>query len=200
MVSIPGQGSSVYEAAAAAAKSLQSCLTLYDPIDSSPPGSPFPGILQARTLEWVAISFSNAWKWKVKVKSLSRFQLFATPWTAAYQAPPSMGFSRQEYWSGVPLPSLVYEAVYPKTKPTKSKIGKNGTVSNSKSLVCQIMQSVEGNSNLWIGRKHLQIIYRIRSYHPECIKDFTSQQQKNHIIWFKNRQRTWRDIFSKGDV
>ena len=91
--------------AAAAAKSLQSCPTLYDPIDGSPPGSPVPGILQARILEWVAISFSNAWKWKVKVKSLSRVPLLATPWTAAYQAPPSMGFSRQEYWSGVPLPS-----------------------------------------------------------------------------------------------
>ena len=91
--------------AAAAAKSLQSCLTLCDPIDGSPPGSPVSGILQARTLEWVAISFSNAWKWKVKVKSLSRVRLLATPWTAAYQAPPSMGFSRQEYWSGVPLPS-----------------------------------------------------------------------------------------------
>ena len=88
-----------------AAKSLQSCPTLCDPIDSSPPGFPIPGILQARTLEWVAISFSNAWKWKVKVKSLSRVRLCATPWTAAYQAPPSMGFSRQEYWSGVPLPS-----------------------------------------------------------------------------------------------
>ena len=91
--------------AAAAAKSLQSCLTLCDPIDGSPPGSPVPGILQARTLEWVAISFSNAWKWKVKVKSLSHVWFLATPWTAAYQAPPSMGFSRQEYWSGVPLPS-----------------------------------------------------------------------------------------------
>ena len=90
---------------AAAAKSLQSCLTLCDPIDGSPPGSPVPGILQARTLERVAISFSNAWKWKVKVKSLSPVWLLATPWTAAYQAPPSMGFSRQEYWSGVPLPS-----------------------------------------------------------------------------------------------
>ena len=76
------------------------------PIDGSPPGSPVPGILQARTLEWVAISFSNAWKWKVKGKSLSRVQLLATPWTAAHQAPPSMGFSRQEYWSGVLLPSL----------------------------------------------------------------------------------------------
>ena len=93
------------DAAAAAAKSLQSCPTLCDPIDSSSPGSPVPGILQARTLEWVAISFSNAWKWKVKVKLLSRVQLLVTPWTAAYRAPPSMGFSRQEYWSEVPLPS-----------------------------------------------------------------------------------------------
>ena len=81
-------------AAAAAAKSLQSCPTLCDHLDGSPPGSPIPGILQARTLEWVAISFSNAWKWKVKVKSLSRVRLLATPWTAAHQAPPSMGFSR----------------------------------------------------------------------------------------------------------
>ena len=92
-------------AAAAAAKSLQSCPTLCNPIDGSPPGSPIPGVLQARTLEWVAISFSNSWKWKVKVKSLSCVRLLVTPWTAAYQAPPSMGFSRQEYWSGVPLPS-----------------------------------------------------------------------------------------------
>ena len=90
---------------AAAAKSLQSCPTLYNPIDGGPPGSPVPGILQARTMEWVAISFSNAWKGKVKVKSLSRVRLFETPWSAAYQALPSMGFSRQEYWSGVPLPS-----------------------------------------------------------------------------------------------
>ena len=93
---------SIPAAAAAAAKSLQLCLTLCDPLDGSPPGSPVPGILQARTLEWAAIS-SNAWKWKVKVKSLSRVRLFSTPWTAAYQAPPSMGFSRQEYWSGVPI-------------------------------------------------------------------------------------------------
>jgi len=98
-------GGDIYIYAAAAAKSLQSCPTLCDPIDSSPPGSPIPGILQARTLEWVAISFSDAWKWKVKVKSLSRVWLFATPWTTAHQAPPPMGFSRQEYWSGVPLPS-----------------------------------------------------------------------------------------------
>ena len=81
--------------AAAAAKSLQLCLTLCNLIDGSPPGSPIPGILQARTLEWVAISFSSTWKWKWKL--LSRVRLFVTPWTAAYQAPPPMGFSRQEY-------------------------------------------------------------------------------------------------------
>ena len=92
--------------ASAAAKSLQLCLTLCDPVDGSPPGSPVPGILQARTLEWVAISISNAWKWKVKRKSLSHVWFCATPWTAAHQAPPSMGFSRQEYWSGVPLPTF----------------------------------------------------------------------------------------------
>ena len=93
---------SSYDLGPATAKSLQSCPTLCDPIDGSPPGSPVPGILQARTLEWVAISLSNAWKWKVKVKSLSHVGPSAI---AAYQAPPSMGFSREEYWSGVPLPS-----------------------------------------------------------------------------------------------
>ena len=96
----------------AAAKSLLSCPTLCGPIDGSPPGSPIPETLQARTLEWVAISFSSAWRWKVKVKLLSRVWLLATPWTVAHQAPPSMGFSRQEYWSGVQLPSLVYSVYY----------------------------------------------------------------------------------------
>ena len=97
--------SSGLPSAAAAAKSLQSCLTLCDPIDGRPPGSSIPGILQARTLEWVAISVSNAWKWKVKGKSLSHVRLLVTPWTAAHQAPPPMGFSSQEFWSGMPLPS-----------------------------------------------------------------------------------------------
>ena len=101
-------------AATAAAKSLQLCPTLCNPTDGSPSGFPVPGILQARTLEWVAISFSNAWKWKVKAKSLSRVRLFANPWIAVYQAPSSMGFSRQEYWSGVPLPApkviYIYQA------------------------------------------------------------------------------------------
>ena len=105
---------------AAAAKSLQSCPTLCDPIDGSPPGSSVPGILQARTLEWVATSFSNAWKGKVKVKSFSRVRLFVTPWTAAYQAPPSMGSSRRKYWSGLPLPSPF--TTEPAVKPTQTSI------------------------------------------------------------------------------
>jgi len=90
---VGGKGREI-KSAAAAAKSLQSCPTLCGPTDGGPPGPPFPGILQARTLEWVAISFSNAWKGKVKTKLLSRVRLFATPWSAACQAPPSMGFSR----------------------------------------------------------------------------------------------------------
>ena len=109
-IPIPKKGnakecSNYHTAATAAAKLLQSCPTLCDPTDGSPPGSPVPGILQARTLEWVAISFSNAWKWKGKVKSLSHVRLSATPWTVAHQALRSMGFSRQEYWSGLPLHS-----------------------------------------------------------------------------------------------
>ena len=106
-------------AAAAAAKSLQSCPTLCDPIDGSPPGSSVPRILQARTLKWVAISFSSAWKWQAKVKSLSHVWLLATPRTTAYQAPPSMGFSRREYWSGLPLPSL--NIPLPSTKECEMK-------------------------------------------------------------------------------
>ena len=112
-IPIPKKGNAK-KCSTAVAKSLQSCPTLCDPVDSSPPGSIVPGILQARTLEWVAISFSNAWKWKVKVKSLSRVQLFATPWTIAYQSPLSVGFSRQECWSGLPLPSPQVNASLPK--------------------------------------------------------------------------------------
>ena len=110
----------IFPAATAAAKSLQSCPTLCDPINRSPPGSTIPGILQARVLEWVAISFSNAWKWKVKVKSLSR--VLATSWTAAYQAPLSMGCSRQEYWSGLPLPSLLSFLVFIKFQNMQSNV------------------------------------------------------------------------------
>ena len=111
-VSSSSQGLPLFTAAAAAAKLLQSCPTLCDPGDGSSPGSPIPGILQARTLEWIAISFSNAWQWKVKVKSLSRVLLLATPWTAASQAPLSMGFSRQEYWSGVPFHSPLFSLIF----------------------------------------------------------------------------------------
>ena len=113
------------------AKSLQSCPTLCDTVDSSPQGSPIPGILEARTLAWVAISFSNAWKWKVKVKSLSCVWLFATPWTAAYQAPPSMGFSRQEYWSRLPCPppgDLLNPEIEPRS-PTEEGIHRAWTPS-----------------------------------------------------------------------
>ena len=102
---------------------------LCDPIDGSPPGSPVLGILQARTLEWVAISFSNAWKWKVKVKSLSRVRLLATPWTAAHQAPPSMGFSRPEYWSGLPLPSLTVRITFFKSVDSSHKLDRLGSES-----------------------------------------------------------------------
>ena len=124
----------VNEFAAAAAKLLPLCPTLCDPIDGSPPGSPVPGILQARTLEWVAISFSNAWKWKVEMKLLSRVRLLATPWTAAYQAPPSMGFSRQEYWSGVLLSSPVNEFINPKTR-TSSRRSNKCTLETKKIMV-----------------------------------------------------------------
>ena len=132
--------------AAAAAKLLQSCPTLCDPIDGSPPGSPVPGILQARTLEWVAISFSNAWKLKVKVKSLSRVRLFPTPWTAAYQAPPSMGSSRQEYWSGVPLPSLLWRP----TRPFRTNTQKRCPFHYG-GLECKSMKSRNtcGNRQIW---------------------------------------------------
>ena len=102
----------IYEGVLLLLLSCFSCVQLYGtPQTGSPSGSLVPRILQARTLEWVAISFSSAWKWKVTVKSLSRFQLLATPWTAAHQAPPSMGFSRQEYWSGVPLPYLIWGSI-----------------------------------------------------------------------------------------
>ena len=110
-------------AAATAAKSLQSCPTLCDPIDGSPTGSPVPGILQARTLEWVAISFSNAWKWKVKLKSLSRVRLFATPWTAAHQAPPSMGFfqARVLEWVTIAFSELILHQLFGKYRESPLK-------------------------------------------------------------------------------
>ena len=118
----------------AAAKLLQLCPPLCDPIEGSPPSSSIPGIHPARTLEWVAISFSNAWKWRVKVKSLSHVRLSAAPWTAAYQAPKSMGFSRQEYWSGVPLPSPWYWV-----SKEKLSILQDTFIEGSFSLLCGIL-------------------------------------------------------------
>ena len=107
---------------------------LWDPMDCSPPDSSVRGILQVRTLEWVAISFSNEWKWKVKVKSLSRVRPSATPWTTAYQASPSMGFSRQEYWSGVPLPSLHLAYVYSTTHNHKMSVNNVTKLNYMKSI------------------------------------------------------------------
>ena len=133
--------------AVAAAKLLQLCPTLCDPVDGSLPGFPVPGILQARALEWVAISFSSAWKWKVKVKSLSRVRLCVTPWTAAHQACPSMGFPRQEYWSGMPLLSpfndrLVSKADKTSALPTWVRVGKQ-TKSINKYLGGQMVSAVD---------------------------------------------------------
>jgi len=133
-------------------KSLQLCPTLCDPIDGSPPGSPVPEILQARTLEWIAISFSNAWKGKVKVKSLSRVWPSATPWTAAFQAPPPMGFSRQEYWSGVPLPSPCIFTKY-------TIVGFMTKLYSALECVLIMHQRVD-----WF--RGTQIWYRRRQWHP----------------------------------
>ena len=139
-------------AAAAAAKSLQSCPTLCNPVDGSPLGSAVPGILQARTLERVAISFSSAGKWKVKVKSLSRVRLLVTSWTAAYRAPPSMGFSRQEYWSGVPLPSpLQYKVKYFLKNRKKKKVRSLITWQRIKKLIIvkYLLCTIQGSGLQW---------------------------------------------------
>ena len=122
-------------------------------MDCRLPGSSVHGNFQARVLEWVAISFSNAWKWKVKVKSLSRVQLSATPWTAAYQAPPSMGISRQEYWSGVPLLSLIYIYIYTHTHiyvcVTESHTKKNSTFWNSVMFISEKAMAPHSSTLAW---------------------------------------------------
>ena len=137
--------------AAAAAKSLQSCPTLCNPIDGSPPGSPVPGILQARTLEWFAISLSNAWKWKVKVKSLSRVWLFTTRWTVAYQAPLSLKFSRQEYWSGLPLPSPVHSDLF--------TLYQTFLTENFIVLLFNVMQIFQVPFSLYLLKMHMYVIW-----------------------------------------
>ena len=151
-----------------------------DPIDGSPPDSPVPGILQTRTLEWATISFSNAWKWKVKVKSLSRVQLLATPWTAAYQAPRSMGFSRQEYWSGAPLPSLFRVTVLFKSHAYIYKYlpwishGESKIKYSILSILSSLSESIQNSIQfLYVSKKkifplHLKCIY-LRRYVSICI-------------------------------
>ena len=134
----------------AAAKSLQSCPTLCDPTDGSPLGCSVSGILQARILEWVAISLSNPWKWKEKVKSLSRARLLATPWTAAYQSPPSMGFSRQEYWSRVPLlaaKNIIHDA----EENEVFLFGKTLNLTQGKRIQVPALESHQSSSNLGCG-------------------------------------------------
>ena len=152
-----------HSTAPAAAKSLQSCPTLCDPIDGSPPGSPIPGILQTRTLEWVAISFSDVWKWKVKVKSLSHVRLLATPWTAAHQAPLSMGFSRQEYWSG--------------------QVGLSG-------LSKVMFQKPRYTPWFWLGKKYDLFLYllafqmqRMKSYHGKNAGVYRIHMERKHVLW-----------------
>ena len=140
------------DAAAAAAKSLQSCPTVCDPMNGSLPGSPVPGILQARTLKWVAISFSNAWKWKVKVKSLSRVQLLVTPWTAAHQAPLSMGFSDKS--TGVGCHCLLWRKVMEGSQSKQAEDSycsywSSGGLSKKKclSIICLSLVNFQGPEN-----------------------------------------------------
>ena len=148
--------------------SLQSCPTLRDPIDGSLPGSSVPEILQARTLEWVAISFSNAWKWKVKVKSLSRVQLLATPWTPAYQAPPSMGVSRQEYWSGVPF-SLVNQTAWAVLVGATSRSRVHMTPTEN--LQAEAIQTY----------LHLFLFFRNLVYFPHLFQKYSSYIKNNAV-------------------
>ena len=137
-----------------------------------PPGSPVPGILQARTLEWVAISFSNAWKWKVKVKSLSSVRLFATPWTAAYQAPPSMRFSRQS--TGVGCHCLLHsDSLYPFYKITWNYIGFTGIVQNKPSFFFKNLNLIRVTKSL-LSHK---VIYSVQ---------FNSVQMLSHVRLFAN--------------
>ena len=185
-------------ASAAAAKSLQSCLTLCNPIDGSPPGSAIPGILQARTPEWVTISFSNAWKWKVTVKSLSCVRLLATLWTAAYQAPPSMGFPKQEYWSVVPLRSLQVGLVVKKSPANAGGIRDTGLIPGSG----RFPEGGHGNplqssylenpmdSRAWQTRVHgvsqslIWLKQRSMHTHTECLKNYGQRFTTLYRRWW----------------
>ena len=202
-------------AAAAAAKSHQSCLTLCDAIDGSPPGSAVLGILQARTLEWVAISFSNAWKWKVKVKSLSHAPLLATSWTAAYQAPPSMGFSRQEYRSGLPLPSL-YDQPRQHIQKQRHNFANKGLSSQGYGfssshvwiweLDCKAIWAVKNwCSELWCWRRLLRVPWPARSSKLSIPKEISSEYSSGRLIvklklqYFAHLIR-WTDSMEKSPM
>ena len=184
--------STSYVIAAAAAKSLQSCLTLCNPRDGSPPGSPVPGIPQARTLEWVAISFSNAWKWKVKVRLFSHVRSSATLWTAAFQAPLSMEFSRQEYWSGVPLPSPSYVIRELQIKTTRKNIWVESHIVWWDDTTCNISNNdhVWGNKiNLkfkqqkqWDTTIYLLYCLKSKTLIPNSSEDVGVEQQYSHLL------------------
>ena len=176
---------SLYTKPAAVAKSLQSCPTLCDPRDSSPLGSPVPWILQAITLEWVAISFSSAWKWKVNVKSLSRVRLLATPWTAAYQAPPSMGFSRQEYWSGVPSPSPIHQA-YKVSHLILTEIWRWVLLCSSICMLKKLKGSVK-LCNLDQCYKKVRTIF----WELECVPKHNCHEQSLGCSWKREAESRW---------
>ena len=166
-----------------AAKSLQSCLTLCDPIDSSPPGSQPPRDSPGKNTGVVAISFSNAWKWKVNVKLLSHVRLLVTPWTAAHQAPPSMGFSRQEYWSGVPLPSLLAL----REKPKKKK--KLNTPCSMRNLpITKIIYFI----SLWIAEVGTQQVAFLSQV--SLIKQWQSWEQLGWVILFFYVEKSWNSL------
>ena len=178
--------------AATAAKSLQSCPALCDPVDGSPPGSPISGILQARTLEWVAISFSNAWKGEVKVKLLSHVRLLATSWTAAYQASPSMGFSRQEYWSGVPFSRVGHDWVtftftlLLNNKPDDSKLKATEWIMEKLSIQIQFLITL---------KPHYSFHYKLSELLVERLSSvFSLSTPIPKLFVILNHCRTWKSL------
>ena len=166
------------------------------PIDGSPPGSPIPGILQARTLKWAAISFSN-------VKSLSRVRLLATPWTAAYQAPPSMGFSRQEYWSGLPLPSpnkilthIIYYLCLEDAKNTQIRMTILLSTKNSPSGKIGASRVTRTLIRMWRGLKQrCNHEFQLRHNHRQFTQETTSFILRDtEFPCFRRGRKTWTKV------